>query len=88
MNPSNAPEILGAPLKKMKASRVPIPTPRNGRLTSSIGLAILGPLILAADLLLLLGCEVVGDVEGLPDFLGDLPLIIFATVLQPTSRRA
>jgi hypothetical protein len=32
-------------------------------------LAILGPLVLAADLLLFLGSEVVGDVEGLTDLL-------------------
>ena len=37
-------------------------------------LAILSPLVLAADLLLLLGGEVVGDVEGLSDFLGRLAL--------------
>lgn len=35
---------------------------------------ILGPLVLAADLLLLLGCEVVGDVEGLSDLFWRLAL--------------
>ena len=37
-------------------------------------LAILGPLVLAADLLLFLGSEIVGDVKGLADFLGGLAL--------------
>ena len=37
-------------------------------------LAILSPLVLTADLLLLLGSEVVGDVEGLADLLGRLAL--------------
>ena len=37
-------------------------------------LAILSPLVLATDLLLLLRCEVVGDVEGLSDLLGGLAL--------------
>lgn len=37
-------------------------------------LAILGPLVLATDLVLLLGREVVGDVEGLADLLGRLAL--------------
>ena len=38
------------------------------------GLSVLGPLVLAADLLLLLGGEVVGDIERLPDLLGGLAL--------------
>lgn len=37
-------------------------------------LAVLGPLVLAADLILLLRCEVVLDVEGLADLLGRLAL--------------
>ena len=37
-------------------------------------LTVLGPLVLTADLLLLLGGEVVGDVEGLADFLRRLSL--------------
>jgi hypothetical protein len=37
-------------------------------------LAVLGPLVLAADLLLLLGGEVVLDVEGLANLLGGLAL--------------
>lgn len=37
-------------------------------------LAVLGPLVLAADLVLLLGREVVLDVERLPDFVGGLAL--------------
>lgn len=37
-------------------------------------LSVLGPLVLAADLLLLLGGEVVGDVERLADLLGGLAL--------------
>ena len=37
-------------------------------------LAILGPLILPSDLLLLLGGEIVGDVERLSDLLGRLAL--------------
>jgi hypothetical protein len=37
-------------------------------------LTILGPLILAADLLLFLGGEVIGDVESLSDLLGGLAL--------------
>jgi hypothetical protein len=37
-------------------------------------LAVLGPLVLAADLLLLLGSEVVLDVEGLSDLVGRLAL--------------
>lgn len=41
---------------------------RGGRL------AVLGPLVLAADLLLLLGGEVVLDVERLADLLGRLAL--------------
>ena len=44
------------------------------RLLKWIGLAVLGPLVLAADLLLLLGGKVVGDVKGLPDLLGRLSL--------------
>lgn len=36
--------------------------------------SILGPLVLAANLLLLLGREVVGDVERLSDLLGGLAL--------------
>lgn len=39
-----------------------------------IRLSVLSPLVLAADLLLLLGCEVVGDVEGLANLLGRLAL--------------
>ena len=35
---------------------------------------LLGPFILAADLVLLFRCEVVLDVEGLADFLWRLPL--------------
>lgn len=37
-------------------------------------LAVLGPLVLTADLLLLLGREVVGNVERLADLLGRLAL--------------
>lgn len=37
-------------------------------------LAVLGPFVLATNLLLLLGGEVVGDVEGLSDLLGGLAL--------------
>lgn len=37
-------------------------------------LTVLGPLVLTADLLLLLGGEVIGDVEGLADLLWGLPL--------------
>ena len=37
-------------------------------------LTILSPLVLSADLLLLLGGEVVGNVEGLSDLLGGLAL--------------
>ena len=37
-------------------------------------LAVLGPLVLAADLVLLLGSEVVLDVEGLSDLVGGLAL--------------
>jgi hypothetical protein len=37
-------------------------------------LAVLGPLVLATDLLFLLGGEVIGDIEGLSDFLGGLAL--------------
>lgn len=37
-------------------------------------LSVLGPLVLAADLFLLLGREVVGDVEGFADLLGTLAL--------------
>lgn len=37
-------------------------------------LTVLGPLILTADLLLLLGSEVVGNVERLSDLLGGLAL--------------
>jgi hypothetical protein len=37
-------------------------------------LAVLGPLVLAADLVFLLGGEVVLDVEGLADLLGRLAL--------------
>lgn len=37
-------------------------------------LAVLSPLVLPADLLLLLGCEVVRDVERLADILGRLAL--------------
>ena len=38
------------------------------------GLAVLGPLVLAADLLLLLGGEVILDVERLADLVGGLAL--------------
>jgi hypothetical protein len=38
------------------------------------GLAILSPLVLATDLLFLLGGEVIGDVESLSDLLGRLAL--------------
>lgn len=38
------------------------------------GLAVLCPLVLTADLLLLLRGEVVLDVEGLPNFFGGLAL--------------
>ena len=41
---------------------------------TSRSLPVLGPLVLATDLLLLFGGEVVGDVEGLADFLGRLAL--------------
>ena len=41
---------------------------------SAARLAILGPLVLTSDLLLLLGCEVVGDVERLADLLRRLAL--------------
>ena len=63
-----------------------IPSPLNGKKTKKIKrdqninvvvgrcLTVLGPLVLAADLLLLLGGEVVGDVEGLADLLGRLAL--------------
>jgi hypothetical protein len=37
-------------------------------------LTILSPLVLAADLLLLLGSEVIGNVEGLSDLLRGLAL--------------
>lgn len=37
-------------------------------------LSVLSPLVLAADLLLLLGSEVVGDVERLANLLGGLAL--------------
>jgi len=37
-------------------------------------LAVLSPLVLATDLLFLLGGEVIGDIEGLSDFLGGLAL--------------
>jgi hypothetical protein len=37
-------------------------------------LAILSPLVLATDLLLLLGGEIVGNVKGLSDLLGRLAL--------------
>lgn len=40
----------------------------------SLYLAIFSPLVLAADLLLLLRSEVVGNVEGLTDLLGRLAL--------------
>jgi hypothetical protein len=46
----------------------------RSRSTSALYLAILGPLVLAANLLLLLGGEVVGDVERLADLLGGLAL--------------
>lgn len=36
--------------------------------------SLLSPLVLTADLLFLLGSEVILDVEGLSDFLGALPL--------------
>ena len=38
------------------------------------GLTVLGPLVLTADLFLLLGGEVIGDVEGLANLLGGLAL--------------
>jgi len=41
---------------------------------SNLHSSILGPLVLAADLLLLLGGEVVLDVEGLADLVGGLAL--------------
>jgi len=37
-------------------------------------LAILSPLVLTSDLLLLLGGEIIGDVEGLSDLLGGFAL--------------
>lgn len=37
-------------------------------------LTVLGPLVLPANLLLLLGSEIVGDIESLPDFIGRLAL--------------
>jgi len=40
----------------------------------SSGLAVLSPLVLAADLIFLLGSEVVLDVECLPDLVGRLAL--------------
>lgn len=40
----------------------------------SFDLSVLSPLVLSADLLLLLRGEVVGDVEGLADLLGGLAL--------------
>lgn len=47
---------------------------RGKRRVAKSCLAVLGPLVLAADLLLLLGGEVVLDVEGLADLLGGLAL--------------
>jgi hypothetical protein len=37
-------------------------------------LAVLGPLVLPTDLVFLLGCEVILDIEGLTDLLGRLAL--------------
>jgi hypothetical protein len=39
-----------------------------------MGLTVLGPLVLTTDLLLLLRCEIVRDVERLADFLRRLAL--------------
>jgi hypothetical protein len=39
-----------------------------------VHLAVLSPFVLAADLVLLLRCEVVLDIEGLADLLGRLAL--------------
>lgn len=39
-----------------------------------ISLSVLGPLVLTADLLLLLGSEVVRNIESLADLVGGLPL--------------
>jgi len=47
---------------------------RDVRSCKHTHLAVLGPFILAADLVLFLRCEVVLDVEGLADFLGRLAL--------------
>lgn len=46
------------------------PSPRH----RALNLAILSPLVLAADLLFLLGCEIVGNVKGLSDLLWRLAL--------------
>lgn len=50
---------------------------------SEPGLAILGPLILATDLLLLLWGEIVGDVESLADLIGRLSLDHICDGLAP-----
>ena len=51
-------------------------------------LAVLGPLVLAADLVLLLGGEVVLDVEGLADLLGGLALDHIGNGLTPDVKKS
>lgn len=55
-----------------KAMGYCVPAPQSA--SRACCLAVLGPLVLSPDLFLLLGCEVVGDVEGLADLLGRLAL--------------
>jgi len=47
---------------------------KTSELTAPSDLAVLSPLVLLLDLGLLLGCEIVDDVEGLADLLGGLAL--------------